>query len=122
MKPFDFLKPSLILRLEGSVILIGAICLYVIGGGNWWLFVLLFFAPDISWLGYLANTGIGAIIYNLFHNYVLPLLLLGAGYLFKDALLSQLALIWVAHIGIDRLMGYGLKYATAFKDTHLQRV
>lgn len=122
MKLFDILKPSLVLHLEGAVVAIGSIWLYAISGGNWWLFALLLLAPDLSWLGYLAGTGIGAFIYNFFHNYVLPLLLLGAGYLLKDALLSQLALIWIAHIGVDRLMGFGLKYATAFKDTHFQRV
>lgn len=122
MKVFDSLKPSLILHLEGAAVLIGAVWLYDLSGGNWWLFALLLFAPDLSWLGYLAGTRVGAFIYNLFHTYVLPLLLLGAGYLFKDVLLSQLALIWISHIGLDRLMGYGLKYTTAFKDTHFQRV
>ncbi len=73
-------------------------------------------------LGYLAGARIGAAGYNLAHNYVPPLLLaaygLGAGQPFA----LQLAAIWLAHIGMDRLLGYGLKYPTVFQDTHLQRV
>ena len=60
--------------------------------------------------------------YNLVHAYVLPLALLGYGLWSPSTLALSLPLIWLAHIGMDRMVGYGLKYATAFKDTHLGRV
>lgn len=87
--------------------------------GSWSLFALLFLAPDLSMLGYLANARTGASAYNAFHTYVGPLLLLlysiGAG----RPMLLPLAFIWLAHLGFDRMLGYGLKYPTHFKDTHL---
>lgn len=122
MKVSQRLSPSFILHLEGAAVLIGALLLYGFSAGNWWLFVLLALAPDLSWLGYLAGVRVGAFIYNIFHTYVLPLLLLLVGYLVSNPLLAHLALIWIAHIGADRLLGYGLKYATEFKDTHFQHV
>ncbi len=122
MKSSQLLSPSSGLHLEGGAVLVSALLLYGFSGGNWWLFVLLALAPDLSWLGYLAGARVGAFIYNVFHLYVFPLLLLLIGYLLKNPLLAHLALIWIAHIGADRLFGYGLKYATEFKDTHFQHI
>jgi hypothetical protein len=115
-------RPRVLLRLEGAAVLALAIAGYRAGGGNWWLFALLLFAPDVAALGYLAGTGVGAAIYNIVHTYALPLALLGYGLWGGSPLALSLALIWLAHIGMDRTMGFGLKYATAFKDTHLGRV
>ena len=86
------------------------------------MFLLLFLAPDLSMLGYLANPRLGSLVYNLAHTYFVPLVLAGIGLVASSHLCILLALIWAAHIGMDRLLGYGLKYPTAFKDTHLQRV
>ncbi len=86
------------------------------------LFFLLFLWPDLFMLGYLANARLGAALYNLAHTEAFPLLL-GAAAVFEDwRKVLSFALIWLAHIGFDRLLGYGLKYPTFFKDTHLQRV
>ncbi len=115
-------QPSLLLRIEGAVLLVGALWAYGTQGSNWWLFAALLLAPDLAMLGYLAGTGIGAAGYNLVHNYVPPVLLAGYGGWAGQPFALQLAAIWLAHIGMDRLLGYGLKYPTVFQDTHLQRV
>lgn len=83
--------------------------------------MLLFLAPDLSLLGYLAGRRAGAATYNAVHTELWPIILAAAGVLADAPVLTQVGLIWLAHIGIDRLLGYGLKYPTAFKDTHLGR-
>lgn len=118
---FSFFPPFL-LRLEGAAVLLAAIVLYFWQGGPWWLLLLLLLAPDLSMFGYLAGNRFGAICYNVVHTYVLPLVLALYGVFAGVPLALWLALIWYAHIGADRMLGYGLKYPTAFKDTHLQRV
>jgi hypothetical protein len=115
-------RPRVLLRLEGAAVLALAVAGYRASGGSWWLFALLLLAPDLAALGYLAGSRAGAATYNLVHTYVLPLALLGYGLWGTSPLALSLALIWLAHIGMDRAVGYGLKYATAFKDTHLGRV
>jgi hypothetical protein len=115
-------RPGAMLRGEGAAILVGSVLLYWANGGSWWLFALLLLAPDVSMLGYLAGPKVGAAAYNTFHSYPLPAALGSFGLLAGAPLAVAVALVWFAHIGIDRLMGYGLKYATDFKDTHLQRV
>ena len=115
-------RPRFLLRLEGAAVLALAVAGYWASGGNWWLFALLLLAPDLAALGYLVGNRVGAATYNLAHTYVLPLALLGYGLWGASPLALSLALIWLAHIGMDRAVGYGLKYATAFKDTHLGRV
>ncbi len=108
-----------VLRLEGLSVMIAAASAYFILGGNPWLFVLLFFAPDISFAAYAINARVGAAVYNTVHSYILPVLLAGAGWLLDIDLLWQLALVLAAHAGFDRSLGYGLKYASAFNHTHL---
>ena len=83
---------------------------------------MLALAPDLSMLGYVAGPRVGALSYDLVHTYVGPLALGVVGVLVGADLAMQLALIWAAHLGADRLLGYGLKYPSGFKDTHLQRV
>ena len=112
----------LLLRLEGLAIGAGALILYVDGDHNWWLFALLILAPDFAFVGYAAGPRLGAAAYNLTHNLVLPIALGCAGLLGDTEWAVAVALIWLTHIGVDRLIGYGLKYPTAFKDSHLQRV
>lgn len=111
--------PRIVLRAEGAAILIVATILYAKAGGSWWLFALLFLAPDVSLLGYLGGAGIGATVYNAAHTLIGPLLLAALGWALPAYTLLPLALIWLAHIGFDRLLGYGLKYAAGFNFTHL---
>ena len=115
-------RPRVLLRLEGAAVLALAVAGYRASGGNWWLFALLLLAPDLAALGYLAGNRVGAATYNLAHTYALPLALLAYGLWGPSTLALSLALIWLAHIGMDRMVGYGFKYATGFKDTHLGRV
>jgi hypothetical protein len=114
--------PPILLRLEGAVILALSVLLYSINGESWLLFILLFLVPDLSMLGYLSGPRTGAASYNLFHTYILPGLLAALGLLTESPLLVSLALVWFAHIGFDRMVGYGLKYPNGFFDTHLHRL
>jgi hypothetical protein len=108
-----------LLRLEGLAVLTAASLAYATTGTSWLVFSLAFFAPDLSFAAYLAGPRIGAAAYNAAHSIILPLLLAVCGYLFKSDPAFATALIWLAHIGFDRLLGYGLKYQTAFRHTHL---
>ena len=83
---------------------------------------MLFFAPDVSFAAFAFGPRVGAVVYDLLHTEVFALVLGTVGVLADSNLTTRLALIWLAHIGMDRLLGYGLKYPTAFKDTHLGRV
>lgn len=115
--------PSILLRLEGLAVLGAAIALYVDGDYALWPLFAFFLAPDFSFGGYIFGPRVGAVIYNVVHTYVLPVVLATGCLLRGDGGLPvQIALIWAAHIGGDRFLGYGLKYPTEFKDTHLGRV
>jgi hypothetical protein len=119
---FLLARPAAILRIEGATLLAASVMLYWANGGSWWLFALLLLAPDLSALGYLAGPRIGAGAYNAFHSYPLPAALGLIGMLWGTPLVVGISLVWFAHIGMDRLVGYGLKYPSGFKDTHLGRV
>jgi hypothetical protein len=114
--------PKLLLRVEGAAVFAAATALYFHEGHAWWLYVVLALAPDLAMIGYAAGTRIGALAYNTVHTYVLPVALAAAGVIAGANGLVAVCLIWIAHIGADRALGYGLKYPTDFKDTHLQRV
>ena len=116
------LRPGLLVRLEGLAAFVLAVWWYAAQGGNWVLFVVLFLVPDVAMLGYLAGPRVGAASYNLVHTYTTAGIITGLGIVTGRGLVVSLGLILVAHIGIDRLLGWGLKYPTAFKDTHLQRL
>jgi Domain of unknown function (DUF4260) len=109
----------LFLRLEGAVLLGVSLFLYARYGQAWGLFALLLLAPDVGMLGYLADTRIGAMTYNLFHTYLGPGVLLVVGIAADSPATYSIAFIWFAHIGFDRVLGYGLKYGESFKHTHL---
>lgn len=111
-----------LIRAEGLLVLAASATLYFMNGYSWLVFALLLFAPDLSMIGYAFGNKIGAYVYNAAHTYTVPLLLLLAGLIFPAAWLTLVGLIWTAHIGLDRMMGYGLKYASGFKDTHMQRL
>ena len=116
------MKPRLLLHIEGAAVLLAACLLYHQLHGSWFSFAVLLLTPDLFMLGYLANKKVGAFFYNLVHTYSVPVLVLLALGFSGQTSYYWLVLIWFAHIGVDRLLGYGLKYETAFKDTHLQRV
>ena len=111
-----------LLRLEGLTLFAGMTLLYGFWGGPWWVYAVLFLAPDISFLGYLAGPKVGAIAYNAVHSYIVPMALMTAGFGFAPPLLLTIAMIWLAHIGFDRALGYGLKYSAGFGFTHLGRI
>lgn len=116
--------PKILLQLEGLALFGVATAAFFIAGGSWALFAALILVPDLSLAGYLAGRRIGSITYNAAHNMVAPLVLLGVGLAIAQppaVSIALIALIWLAHIGIDRALGYGLKYAASFKETHLQR-
>jgi hypothetical protein len=112
----------ILLRLEGLALFAGMTALYVFWAGSWWLYAVLFFAPDLSFVAYLAGLKIGAWAYNAMHSTVVPLAMLTVGFGFAPPLVLSLALIWLAHIGFDRALGYGLKYSAGFGFTHLGRI
>jgi hypothetical protein len=103
------------LRIEGATLLALSVLLYGLNEGSWLLFVLLFLVPDISMLGYLAGSRIGAASYNVFHTYAASGLLAALGLITESPLVVSVALVWFAHIGFDRMVGFGLKYPTEFR-------
>jgi len=109
----------ILLQLEGGVVLAGAAAAFSQLGGSWTLFAVLFLTPDLSMLGYLAGPRVGAVGYNAGHSYLGPAALAAFGAAQGQTLLLQLAAIWVAHVGFDRMLGYGLKSAAGFGFTHL---
>jgi len=117
-----FSGPRLLLGIEGFVVLLVACILYRNPDGSWGKFAALFLVPDLFILGYVFGPKTGARLYNAVHTYTAPLLLWLIAHFAGYSTLVPLCLIWVAHIGFDRLLGYGLKYDTAFKDTHLGKV
>jgi hypothetical protein len=121
MSTSDTLPSSVryILRIEGLAVAAVSAVLYARTGVSWWLFAALWLVPDLSMLGYLASPCRGARVYNAFHTYTVPIVLgLLAVATHANALVPY-ALVWVNHIGVDRLLGYGLKYPQGFGWTHL---
>jgi uncharacterized protein DUF4260 len=114
--------PSVLLRLEGVALLTVATFLYARSDASWLLFALLLLAPDVGIVGYLRGSRAGAVLYDLFHTSLLPAGLAVAGVVADSRSAVAVALIWLAHIGMDRALGFGLKYPTGFRDTHLGRV
>jgi Domain of unknown function (DUF4260) len=114
--------PNVILRAEGAAIFVAAVAYYVSLHASGWLFAALILAPDLSALGYLAGTRVGSVTYNAIHTLVVPLAVLALALILGSPTGVQVALIWLAHIGIDRALGFGIKYPTVFQDTHLQHI
>jgi hypothetical protein len=111
-----------LLRLEGLTLFAGMTFVYGFWGGPWWLYFVLFLAPDLSFLAYLAGPKVGAWVYNAAHSTIIPMAMLTVGFGFAPPLTLSLALIWLSHIGFDRALGYGLKYQAGFGFTHLGRI
>jgi len=110
---------SLLLHLEGAAVLLGALVAYWQLGGNWWIFLLLCLAPDLSWFAFLAGQKAGATAYNLVHTYLAPIVIGLIAWLAGTHWLLPYLVIWGAHIGADRALGYGLKYPELVEQTHL---
>lgn len=106
-------------RAEGAAIFAAATIIYFHNQLSWVWYVLLLFAFDIFLIGYLVSPRIGAWLYNLGHSLIIPALLATVYLWHRDAWLLGLACLWFAHIGLDRALGYGLKFESGFKDTHL---
>ncbi|HEY4204182.1 MAG TPA: DUF4260 domain-containing protein [Xanthobacteraceae bacterium] len=111
-----------LLRIEGLTLFVGMTMLYGVWGGSWWIYAALFLVPDLSFIAYLAGPRAGATVYNAMHTYMLPLILSFAGFGLAMPLTLSIAMIWLAHIGIDRALGFGLKYDAGFGFTHLGRI
>ncbi len=114
--------PNALLRLEGLAALGACLLAYSWQGFSWTEFLLLFLVPDLVMVGYFWGARIGAVAYNAGHTYCAPLILGMLAHFGHHPSLTPIALIWAAHIGFDRFVGYGLKYGTDFKETHLGRV
>ena len=113
---------DVILRLEAVAIFLAGVVLYLeLNGHPLWLLPALL-APDVSMLGYLGGPRLGAVAYNLVHNLAVALLLLVLGWIAAIALLALAGAVLLAHVGMDRSLGYGLKLPTGFKDTHRGRI
>jgi len=112
---------KIILKLEElAMTAIGIYLLTVYNLGlRIWLWVILFFAPDIGMLGYIINTRVGAFSYNLFHHKGIAIAVAAAGYYLHNDIAVTIGILLFAHSSFDRIMGYGLKYNDAFKHTHL---
>jgi hypothetical protein len=113
--------PKILLRLEGAALAAAALSAYFGLGADWRLLAWLFLVPDLSMALYLAGPRIGAVAYNAAHTTIVPFAALGAGIYLGQGLTISIALIHLSHIGVDRMLGFGLKYGTAFGDTHLGR-
>lgn len=112
---------TLLERLEGLVL--GTLALGVVWYGfsdyGWFIYIVLFLLPDISMAGYLHDPRAGAVVYNLGHSFVAPLLLAAVSFWLQAPTLYLIALLWIAHIGIDRALGFGFKLPSDFRNTHL---
>ena len=111
-------------RVEGALVLLSSIALFIHLdiGFSWWLAVLIFFAPDISFIAYLFGSKLGAIGYNLLHVYALGTVSLALGFVFSSVIMSALGALWLAHSGFDRMLGYGRKSPEGFTVTHMGKV
>jgi hypothetical protein len=120
-KPPSFVNgaPLLFLRAEGFAVALLCVAAFSRSGASWWLFAALILVPDLSICFYLAGPRAGATAYNAVHTYLGPVALLSAAVVLAMPAGIWIALIWAAHIGIDRTLGFGLKYPDAFSSTHL---
>lgn len=112
-------KPRWFLRLDGLVLVVATVVLFAAQHQRWWLYLALFLVPDLSMVGYLKDPILGALLYNVGHSYLAPAVTIFVGRRADSPLPVAVGLIWLGHIGWDRLLGYGLKYDNGFTSTHL---
>jgi hypothetical protein len=111
--------PIRIQRLEGAALLVAAVAAFDAAGWSWWWFAGLLLAPDLSMVGYLVGPRVGAAVYNLGHALVGPAAMIGMWFAGAPSGFLAGGAIWLAHIGMDRAFGYGLKHPDRFEHTHL---
>ena len=107
------------LQVEGAVIAAAACWLTLQAGPPIWVWVAVLIAPDLSMAAYWLGPRFGAVIYNLAHTIIWPILLIIYGFVIFYDLVIAVGALWAMHIGIDRAVGLGLKYPTGFRHTHL---
>jgi len=122
MAPTPSRLNSLILRSEALAAFVGGIAVWLYTGGSPLWLVPALLLPDVSMVGYLANSRVGALAYNVVHNWTLALLVLGLGWWLAIDPMVLVGALLVAHVGMDRALGYGLKLPTDVRDTHLGRI
>ncbi len=111
-------------RVEGALVFLGALAILAQDWQPlaWWAAILIFFAPDLSFAGYLAGPRVGAAVYNAVHLYGFGLIVMALGALLDLPWTTACGFLWLAHAGFDRMSGYGLKLSSGFQDTHLGRI
>lgn len=114
--------PLKFIRAEAAVLFVFSIGLFSLQGLDWWIYPVLLLVPDVSMVGYVASSAVGAFFYNLGHSVAGPLVLLLLGYVGASPLAIGLSAIWLGHIGMDRAAGYGLKHRDSFRHTHLSEL
>lgn len=113
------MKPIYFLRIEAALVFMLSLYFYHLHSVSWWIFGLFILAPDLFMIGYIRNSHAGALIYNIGHSYISPIILLVVEFIAQTSSLIPFIIIWIAHIAMDRMMGYGLKYDDSFSHTHL---
>lgn len=115
-----------LLQAEGAALFAGSLVAFSMLNTSWWMYAVLFFVPDVAFLAYMAGPRIGAYAYNMLHSTIGPILLAGVAWWLGNDILAQVlvavAVIWIGHAGFDRMLGYGLKHTSGFKDTHLGKL
>ena len=115
-------QPKLFLRLEGHALFAASLAAFIYLKQSYWIFAALFLVPDLCLAFYFIGPRRGAVVYNICHSTIGPWLLAIYGVLAGELFAQVIASVWVAHIGFDRVIGYGLKYPSDFRDTHLGRI
>jgi hypothetical protein len=110
------------LRAEGLATFGAGLAGFLFLGLPWWAFLLLLLTPDVSMVGYLRDPRLGAIVYNVAHDVATGAAIAGVGLAIGSVPVAAAGAILVAHSGMDRIAGYGLKYPSSFQDTHLGRI
>ncbi|MTI88545.1 MAG: DUF4260 family protein [Balneolaceae bacterium] len=109
-----------LLILEELMVFVGSVILFALATSySWWIYALLFFLPDISFLGYAINSKTGSIFYNLLHHKGAMVLLILGGYFAEIESVLAVGIVFLSHSAFDRIFGYGLKFSDDFKHTHL---
>jgi len=115
-----------LLQAEGAALFTASLAGFSTLNASWWMYVILFITPDVAFVAYLAGPRVGAYAYNALHSTIGPIVLAGVAWGLGNDILAQVliavAVIWIGHVGFDRMLGYGLKYTSAFKDTHLGKL
>ena len=114
-------SPRLLLHIEGLTLFAAAVIAYAYLHGSGLMFAVLLLAPDLTFFAFLAGNRIGAWAYNIVHHPLLPGMLIGLALATGAQTALLVGLIWLAHIGMDRVAGYGYKYPSSFKVTHMQK-